>query len=65
MPEMNTSQRVDPNDLADDDVRSIPDDKVRMALYRVTEQIKRVLNYQEQLITDLYDAVTEIENELP
>jgi hypothetical protein len=61
MPELDDSNRPDPTDLADDDVRSITDDKTREAIYRVTKKIKECLLYQEQLIIDLYEAVTAIE----
>lgn len=64
MPEMDTRNKVDLNDLADDDVRSIEDAKVREVIYEVTKKIKEVLSYHEQLINSLYEAVTEIENQL-
>jgi len=64
MPDMNTRQRPDPTDLADDDVRSIGDEKMREVLYRITQKIKDCLLYQEQLISDLYEAVTAIEEQL-
>lgn len=64
MPEMDTSKRPDSDDLADDDVRSLGDEKTRDVLYRVTKKIKECLAYHEQLISDLYDAVTAIEESL-
>lgn len=63
MPEMNR-QGPDITDLADDDVRSVADEKTREVLYRITKKIKECLDHQQTLITTLYDAVTRIEDQL-
>lgn len=64
MPELNDEERVDPTDLGDDDIRSLKDEKTREVLYRVTARIKDCLLYHEQIISDLYEAVTAIEDQL-
>jgi hypothetical protein len=38
-----SKERVDPGYIADDDVKAIKDDNVRSAVYRVTENLKRIL----------------------
>lgn len=38
-----SKERVDPTYIADDDVKAIRDDNVRSAVYRVTENLKRIL----------------------
>ena len=60
MPALNPD-RPDLTDIADEFVRSIPDLKTRDAVYRVTEKIKQILEYQMDAIESLYDAVTAIE----
>ena len=42
--------RVDPTDLADDDVRAIEDEDLREKIYRVTEAIKRVLETYDEIL---------------
>lgn len=65
MPSINTRDRPDIDDIADEFVRSIEDEKVREALYQVTEKLKAIIEYQQLVIEDLYEAVTTIEDELP
>lgn len=64
MPKLDKTKRPDITDLADDDVRLIPDIKTRESVYRVTQKIKEILLYQMDAIEALYDAVTEIEIDL-
>ena len=64
MPDMDVSKRPDLSDIADDDIRSLKDDELRDVLYRVTQKLKQILEYQENQITTLYDAVSSIEDEL-
>lgn len=51
-------------DIADDDVRQIPDIQTRNSVYRVTQKIKEILLYQMDAIEQLFDVVSEIEIDL-
>lgn len=59
---MDTSNRPDHLDLADDDIRAMSDEEARNALYRMAEKIKVVLDYYESHIETLYAAVTALED---
>jgi hypothetical protein len=43
-----SKERVDPSYIADDDVKAIRDDNIRSAVYRVTENLKRILQPIDQ-----------------
>lgn len=45
-----SADRVDPTYIADDDVKSIEDENVRSAVYRVTENLKRILIVYDGLL---------------
>lgn len=53
--------RVDFNDLADDDVRTVKDEGLRSALYRVTEKIKKVFAYHDSLLSSSTTTSTSTE----
>jgi hypothetical protein len=62
MPKMDTSNRPDPMDLADDDIRAMTDEEARNALYRMAEKIKSVFTYHEEHIEKLYAAISALED---
>lgn len=65
MPELDRSRQPDILDLADDHIRAMSDDEAREALYRMSEKIKEIFIYYDDLITQLSDAVTVVEDQLP
>ena len=44
--------KPDYTDIADDDVKSIPDSELRDVIYRLTESLKRILENIDERLND-------------
>lgn len=61
MLKIDLTKQPDLTDIADDDVRAITDIEVRDALYRVTEKLKAIIEWQRSVIDQQNAAIVELQ----
>lgn len=55
------SQRPDLTDIADDDVKAVEAGQVQDTFYRVTEKLKRIIEWQDDVIVQMKEAIEELQ----